>query len=195
MMLAEINLLPQKQQRNYTNFLVIFIVIFILIAASVTLYIMINQKNSELSDLEQQVTQAQKQTEVLQQQAVTSDSTNAVAELENAVTWSEKYPVDFVPLLQETTRILPEKGFFASLDYVNSSSLHLVIQFESSREAAFYLNRLKDLEVIQDVKLTTIETIQLSEEEIDVVPRYLATYQLTVNRDVLKLIAEEGTEE
>ncbi|WP_145925779.1 hypothetical protein [Bacillus weihaiensis] len=194
-MLAEINLLPQKQQRNYTNFLVIFIVIFILIAASVTLYIMINQKNSELSDLEQQVTQAQKQTEVLQQQAVTSDSTNAVAELENAVTWSEKYPVDFVPLLQETTRILPEKGFFASLDYVNSSSLHLVIQFESSREAAFYLNRLKDLEVIQDVKLTTIETIQLSEEEIDVVPRYLATYQLTVNRDVLKLIAEEGTEE
>lgn len=192
-MLAEINLLPQKQKRDYTNLLIAASLIVIIITSVMIIVSLGNQKNKEISALEQEYTLAQKQTEVLQQQANQSNESSAVSELEKAISWSEKYPVDFVPILNELTNILPEKGYFYGLDYENSSSLNLLIQFESSREAAFYLSRLKELEILENVKLSTIETVPLLNEE-ETVPRYLATYQLLIDRTVLKEIQEEDNE-
>ncbi|MBM7605744.1 type IV pilus assembly protein PilN [Metabacillus crassostreae] len=192
-MLAEINLLPQKQKRDYTNLLIAASLIVIIITTVMIIVSLGNQKNKEISALQQEYTLAQKQTEVLQQQANQSNASSAVSELEKAISWSERYPVDFVPILNELTNILPEKGYFYGLDYENSSSLNLLIQFESSREAAFYLSRLKELEILETVKLSTIETVPLQNED-ETVPRYLATYQLLIDRTVLKAIQEEDNE-
>ncbi|UPG64695.1 hypothetical protein [Metabacillus endolithicus] len=43
-MLAEINLLPQKQQRNYTNIFFILIVAIILLGATLTIFSLLNKK-------------------------------------------------------------------------------------------------------------------------------------------------------
>ncbi|WP_226667196.1 hypothetical protein [Metabacillus litoralis] len=192
-MLAEINLLPQKQKRDYTNLIIAILLLVIIITAVTIILSLGNQKNKEISALEQEYTLVQKQTEVLQQQANQSNENSAVDELEKAIIWSEKYPVNFVPILNELTKILPEKGYFYGLDYADSSSLELLIQFESSREAAFYLSRLKELDILETVKLTKVETVPLQDED-ETVPRYLATYQLLIDRTVLKAIQEEDNE-
>ncbi|MGM0874432.1 MAG: PilN domain-containing protein [Bacillota bacterium] len=195
-MLAEINLLPQKQQRNYTNLVVAVIILVIVLGATLTIITLSNQKNSELAKLEMEYQQVQQQTDVLQQQASEGNDASAVAELEKAVQWSKEYPIDFVPLLNELTKKLPDNGYFYELDYTDNSSLQLLVQFETTREVAFYLSRLKDSEILQVVKLTTVEAVQIEdEEEEDTVPRYLATYQLEIDRVALKTYAEEGNEE
>ncbi|MCM3411122.1 hypothetical protein [Metabacillus litoralis] len=53
-MLAEINLLPQKQQRNYTNILVILIVAVMLLCATLTIFSLLNKKNGQIAQLEQE---------------------------------------------------------------------------------------------------------------------------------------------
>jgi len=188
-MLAEINLLPQKQQRNYTNLLVLLSIAIVLLAGAVTVLMMVNQKNEQITQLEQEYQQVQQQTAVLQQQASQDDSSKAVAELEKAIEWSTEYPIGFVPLLNELTKNLPENGYFYSLEYANNASLNLLVQFESSREAAYYLKRLKDSELINEVKLVTVETVPLEDQE-DTVPRYLATYELSIDRNAVKAFQE-----
>ena len=193
-MLAEINLLPQKQQRNYTNIVVLLIITIILLGGTLAIFMFVNQKNQQLNELNQEYQQVQQQTAVLQQQANQDESSNAVAELEKAIEWSEDYPVDFVPLLNDLTKKLPEKGYFYRLDFVNNTSLNLLVQFESSREAAYYLKRLKDTELMDEVKLVTVEAVPLEDQE-DTVPRYLATYQLLIDRHALKAFEEEENEQ
>ncbi len=193
-MLAEINLLPQKQQRNYTNLVVVLVMAIILSGVCSTIFTFISQKNQQFAELEQTYQQLQQQSNVLQQQASQESSSKAVAELEEAIKWSEEFPVDFVPLLQELTKKLPDKGLFYSLDYVNNASLNLVVQFESSREAAYYLSRLKSSELMTEVKLLTVEAVPLEDAE-DAVPRYLATYQLQIDRNALKAVEEEDEEQ
>jgi type IV pilus assembly protein PilN len=193
-MLAEINLLPQKQQRNYTILLAGIMILVILISASLIIFTLSSQKQTKLANLEQEFAQAQQQTDVLQQQASEGSDSSAIQELEKAIQWSEQYPVDFVPLLKHLTEKLPDRGYFYRLDYIDSTSLNLLVQFETSREAAYYLSRLKDSTLLEEVKLTTVETAQLEDEE-DIVPRYLATYQLVIDRAALKKLKEEDNDE
>ncbi|MCM3441963.1 hypothetical protein AB3Z07_18840 [Metabacillus halosaccharovorans] len=193
-MLAEINLLPQKQQRNYTNLLVLLIISIVLLAGAITVFMMVNQKNEQITQLEQEYQQVQQQTAVLQQQISQNDSSKAVAELEKAIEWSMEYPIDFVPLLNELTKKLPEKGYFYSLEYANNTSLNLLVQFESSREAAYYLKRIKDSKLMNEVKLVTVEAVPLEDQE-DTVPRYLATYELSIDRNAVKAFEEEENEQ
>lgn len=193
-MLAEINLLPQKQQRNYTNLLVLLIISIVLLAGAITVFMMVNQKNEQITQLEKEYQQVQQQTAVLQQQISQNDSSKAVAELEKAIEWSMEYPIDFVPLLNELTKKLPEKGYFYSLEYANNTSLNLLVQFESSREAAYYLKRIKDSKLMNEVKLVTVEAVPLEDQE-DTVPRYLATYELSIDRNAVKAFEEEENEQ
>ncbi|MGQ4665732.1 PilN domain-containing protein [Metabacillus halosaccharovorans] len=193
-MLAEINLLPQKQQRNYTNLLVLLIISIVLLAGAITVFMMVNQKNEQITQLEQEYQQVQQKTAVLQQQISQNDSSKAVAELEKAIEWSMEYPIDFVPLLNELTKKLPEKGYFYSLEYANNTSLNLLVQFESSREAAYYLKRIKDSKLMNEVKLVTVEAVPLEDQE-DTVPRYLATYELSIDRNAVKAFEEEENEQ
>jgi type IV pilus assembly protein PilN len=193
-MLAEINLLPQKQQRNYTNLLAGIMILVILISASLFIFTLSSQKQTKLANLEQEFAQAQQQTAVLQQQASEGSDSAAIQELEKAIQWSQQYPVDFVPLLNHLTEKLPDRGYFYRLDYIDSTSLDLLVQFETSREAAYYLSRLKDSTLLEEVKLTTVEASSLEDEE-DIVPRYLATYQLVIDRAALKKLKEEDNDE
>jgi type IV pilus assembly protein PilN len=193
-MLAEINLLPQKQQRNYTNLLAGIMILMILISASLIIFTLSSQKQTKLANLEQEFAQAQQQTAVLQQQASEGSDSAAIQELEKAIQWSQQYPVDFVPLLNHLTEKLPDRGYFYRLDYIDSTSLNLLVQFETSREAAYYLSRLKDSTLLEEVKLTTVEASSLEDEE-DIVPRYLATYQLVIDRAALKKLKEEDKNE
>jgi len=194
-MLAEINLLPQKQQRNYTNLLVILIVAIMLLGATLTIFSFLNKKNEQIAQLEQEYDTAQQQTTVLQQQASQSTDSDAVSDLEKAIQWSEEYPVDFVPLLNELTKQLPEKGYFYQMDYLDSSSLELIVQFESSSETAYYLKRLKESDLLEEVKLLTVETVPIDVAAEDSVPRYLAGYKLLIDRAALKAFKEEDSEE
>ncbi|WP_175639836.1 hypothetical protein [Metabacillus schmidteae] len=193
-MLAEINLLPQKQQRNYTNILVLLMIAIILLVGTLVILMMVKQKNEQITQLQQEYQQVQQQTAALQQQASQDDSSKAVAELEKAIEWSKEYPIDFVPLLNELTKKLPEKGYFYSLEYGENASLHLLVQFESSREAAYYLKRLKDSDVMNEVRLVTVEAVPLEDQE-DTVPRYLATYELSIDRNAVKAFEKEESKQ
>lgn len=189
-MLAEINLLPQKQQKNYTNLFAAGILILILIGTALAILFLNNENKRELTVLEEEYELAQQQSAILQQQANKDNRATAVNELTKAIQWSKSYPFDFVPFLKALTKELPENGYFYRMEYTDSTSLNLLVQFETSREAAFYLSRLKDFQSLSSVKLTMVETVK-DEAEEDTVPRYLATYELKLDKDELKRTEEE----
>ena len=70
-----------------------------------------------------------------------------------------------LPVLGEVVDALPERGFLEEFTYTGAGALELGIQFDSSREAAYYLERISSTKLVSDVKLLGVETEALEEGE------------------------------
>ncbi|MFP3422721.1 fimbrial assembly protein, partial [Bacillus sp. SIMBA_161] len=71
---------------------------------------------------------------------------NEEQQLQATVEWAESYQFDTIPLLEELVSLLPARGFFQTFSYIGLDQAQLVVQFDSSREAAYYLAQLKSSE-------------------------------------------------
>ena len=200
-MLVDINLLPKKAPRK-AGLPVIIIFFLVLTAIGIGLfYWQYAAKQDSLASLQSQTLRMEETIAVQSQKIATFESSNSAAELEKIVEWARDYPIETVPVLQHLISFLPERGFFQNFAYNDDGSIDLSIQFDSSREAAFYLTKLTESEWINEAKLTGITTsaeiIDLKDQEDNVennsklindpyMPRYLALYKLSLNRQTVK---------
>ncbi|TWT08336.1 fimbrial assembly protein [Planococcus sp. CPCC 101016] len=188
-MLVDINLLPQKE-RDRPAFLIA--AISILLAAAViwaVLAFLANSHETEQAVLAAQSVQVAAEQEAIRTQLEAAQGMNEEQQLKATVDWAESYQFDTVPLLDELVSILPSRGFFDSFSYIGLDQATLSVQFDTAREAAYYLAQLKASESIESATLDSVaqnelesaeaeEGVIIEEAIIQEMPRYIATYTL-----------------
>lgn len=197
-MLVDINLLPQKEKkRGFLTVLTIVVLLLVVVSGSYS-WLLYNQKAGQIKALQAQLTSAQSLKEVLMQKKdKAADDLNAEEQLRAAITWAENDPVSTFTLLRHIASLLPERGYVRSFSFEDSGDVQLTIQFDSSREAAFFLKSLEDSPFVSRAQLLKIGTESVENEPANssvnkVLPRYIADYQLKINQPALKESAKEG---
>ncbi|MER2060955.1 MAG: hypothetical protein ABTA16_19245 [Niallia sp.] len=192
-MLVDINLLPKKEKRSNKPIYILFIFVGAAILCFIAMLFIghsIQKKNDALS---KQVHTIKEQVETSQTMLTTYENSNAAGELEKAVIWAEDYPIKTVPIIRELTSYLPERGYILSFLYNEDGTIQLEAQFDTTREAAYYLKRLMDSAWVTDVTLsklsTTTITTSIDEGALSTeqdVQRYNGSFQIFLNKETIK---------
>ncbi|MGM0844074.1 MAG: PilN domain-containing protein [Bacillota bacterium] len=192
-MLIDINLLPQKERKRRLPVYIAIALLVLTIIGTAFLLIHTNLSQQKLNNLTKDL-EMKKEFRLQQETAMNSiQSSDGLQELQTAVQWAEQYPIDTVPVLEHLTALLPERGFFRSFNYTEEGMITLNVQFDTSRQAAYFLNDLKSSKWITDAKLTSVETsegnsstetVVLPEDKI--MPRYLGQYEVSLNQLSIK---------
>jgi len=164
-MLVEINLLPKKEQKNYTVIVILLAVLLLTLVAGFFLFWQGRSYEQQISTLDNQITTTQKLAQIEQESLVGGQVTNSVAMLESAVNWATDSTVKTVPIFEHVTGLLPKRGFIQTITYSESGNVSMTVQFDTSRDSAYYLKTLLDSEWFLDVKLTSLSTNQTDSSE------------------------------
>lgn len=203
-MLVDINLLSQKE-RDRPAFIIAAISILLLAILIWAIFFFMSQANAhEQTELLAESEQLALQQAELRAELDTTIGMNEEQQLQVTVDWAENYQYDTIPLLNELVSKLPERGYFTDFSYIAPNSATLTLQFDTSREAAYYLTQLKASEAIASASLESVtnqgaastedpETIEeIDDTAIIENPRYLAVYNIIFVDD---RIPAEGTAE
>jgi type IV pilus assembly protein PilN len=200
-MLVDINLLPQKETRKKALLYSIVIIIAILFFVLVALFFLRYSLHSDVENLSSQLQKKQELRAVLENNLTGYNVSDADEQLEAAVHWAEKYPIETVPVLDHLIELLPERGFFEEFNYGENGVITLNIQFDSSREAAYYLDRLETSDWITDAKIVKLETATINDTESGTItndnslPRYIGQFEIMLNKNLIKTELEtDGAE-
>ncbi|MGG3738512.1 PilN domain-containing protein [Aeribacillus pallidus] len=191
-MIIDINLLPRKEDRHRApKYILIFIIALTLITGGIY-WFQLHIVFQKIETLEQMVNQTRQIRETEEQKSLSYTSNKAYQQLEQAVTWASQYPIQAVPIMKELISILPERGFFRHFKWMEQQTIELSIQFDSQRDAAYYFTSLTKIEWISDVQLRSIKTEPVvaddaeNNENEDVLPRYIALYEIKLNKQLVK---------
>lgn len=157
-MLVEINLLPKKQRRNFKLIGILAGAVLIMLGAGITLFWQGNSYKNELVALDNQIATTQQLVQIQQDKVVGDQASNSVATLETAVIWASEDPLKTVPIIKQVTALLPKRGFIENISYAESGTVNLTVQFDTSKEAAYYLKTLLDSEWFEKVSLSSVST-------------------------------------
>ena len=161
-MLIEINLLLRKEPKKF-NIVYLSAIAAVLILIGGVYFWQIKSVKSNVESVDQQITMTEKITEKEQQRAQTNEASTSVDLLKSAVDWANAYPIQTIPVLRHLNSLLPERGFIQSFAYSESGTVTISVQFDSTREAAYFLDSLKKSDWIEDASLNSL-TANESEE-------------------------------
>ena len=190
-MLAEINLLPRKDRKNQAKLIILLVILVMTIIVLTILGFQINALNKAevVAEHKQSILQEQldAKNEVRDQESESSEE-----KLQSAVNFAEVTSQDVIPVVGELTEQLPERGYLMDYEQVDPWTIHLTVQFDMNRDAAFYLARLKESQTFEQVFLEKITTKSENNDEtlnkLDVIemPRINARYYIKVraNEDI-----------
>ncbi|MBY0146694.1 PilN domain-containing protein [Neobacillus niacini] len=164
-MLVEINLLPQKEPRKF-NIIILIVLLALIILAGAIYYWQIQATKSELQSLDKQISMTKEIAIKEEQNADKNESQMSISLLKNAVEWANTYPIETIPIMQHLTSLLPERGFIQSFAYAEAGTVILTVQFDSAREAAYFLDNLGESEWVGEPTLNSL-TIQEKEEVVE----------------------------
>ena len=159
MMLVEINLLPQKEQTKSSLFIVLLGFLLIFIFAGVYYYFQINSVKSDITAVDREITVTQKIRAAEEKKLQDPGSADSVSKLKSAIEWANTYPIQTIPVMRQLTLLLPERGFIQSFAYTEDGTVSLTVQFDSSREAAYFLSSLKGSDWIEDASLSSLNAV------------------------------------
>lgn len=203
-MLVDINLLPIKEQKNRTLLMLVIVLGIILISGIFAIYFIKSSYEKKISEINNHILMTQQVIAEENQKIIDFEQSNSVTELKTAVNWAKEYPIKTVPLIKHLTGLLPDRGFIQSFTYEETGEIKLTVQFDTSREAAYYLKSLLDSNLVNEVFLEALATKQLadtqsnveidSEESIKYVPRYVGEYKLHINKSAVSEKEESSDE-
>ncbi|WP_187441997.1 PilN domain-containing protein [Sutcliffiella horikoshii] len=196
MMLVDIDLLPKRKSRNITTPLVYGICAFFLLFVAIILFTFSNMVNNDVETAEQDLEMTQ-QLRIAKEEAMNRPQNSSSAQrLEDTVAWAEEYPLEMVPVMQDLIRLLPERGFIQSFSYDETGLLNLSVQFDESRDAAYFLYHLNESPQYHSIDLSSISTVEVGDEEsVDVLPRYVGQYTLGFDKTAFQAMDELEEEE
>lgn len=211
-MLIDINLLPRKEYRNRAILIMVLIILIVVLSIVFLMYLQMDKVKLTERQLSSQIKVLQtKRAEAEQEYTIAQESSNVI-KLEKAVQWANDYFIETVPLLDQLTRLLSERGFFQSFSYIENGVIALTIQFDTTKEVAHYLGQLNkspyiEKAIVHSISTAPIEeqivtgdengegTVKATKKEVDgneYLPRYLAIFEITINKEYVKSIQREG---
>lgn len=207
-MLVEINLLPKKEPKSTALMATIIITSLLALVLVGLFYWQYTSKTAELKTTVDRLALTQKIAETERAKLNNYESSPSVNELEQAILWAESQKIDKVFLIQEITKILPERGFVQEMDIEEDRKINLIIQFDTKSDSSYYLSSLLELEWVEEAILTDSKSTDILEgkisEEIDTSiqilkdgnfePRYYASYEMIWNDTKLKAATKENEE-
>jgi type IV pilus assembly protein PilN len=191
-MIVEINLLPKKEPKNASVLVSVAVFAALLIAAAVVFYVLSARADEQINALTGELKQIRAMQAIEQQKQKSAQSVQEMKELHEAVQWSKNYPLKMVPLLRNMTKLLPERGFMMNFSYTGNETVTVSVQFDTSEQAAYYLKRLSDAKFVEAVQLKSVSTVNITDTsaeegmEKQVVPRYLAQYEIHIRKQALE---------
>jgi type IV pilus assembly protein PilN len=194
-MLVEINLLPQKQQRSMLIFIIAGLVFSLFMTAIIVGYFSYESKSRALEAIENEIEFTIALREIEEQKLVTGEKLGSFAEIMAKIDWISSQRISLVFLLDHLVSLLPERGYFMNYQYSDQGTVSINVQFDTPREAASYLNELNESPYIIETalqNLTTQEvTDEVSDERFHFLPRYMANYSITIDREAVKRAEEK----
>ncbi|WP_456273876.1 PilN domain-containing protein [Bacillus sp. AK031] len=192
-MLIDINLLPKKERKRRLPVYIAFGALILTLLGAAFLLLQTQLSQNELDNLAKDL-EMKKEYRLQQETAINSiESSDGLEQLQTAVEWAEQYPIETVPVLEHLTSLLPERGFFRQFSYTEDGRINLNVQFDTSRQAAYFLNDLKNSKWIGEAKLVSVETAQSNTSsetviltEDKVMPRYMGQYEIALNPGFIK---------
>jgi type IV pilus assembly protein PilN len=208
-MLVEINLLPKKEHRKSSLFVIAILIFLLLASAFIAIYIQGSSYESKMEAVDKQIDSLQKLNTAHQDKLSGDEAGNSAIKLQSALQWAEQYPMETVVLMQNIIALLPERGFIQSFEYSNMNTVLITIQYDASRDAAYYLSSLKQSEWVQEADLLNIVAVKMEEEAEEgetngsgtsdkkILPRYSAAYNIIFKPEFFKgsKNASEGGDE
>ena len=157
-MLVEINLLPQKEPKK-TGFIVSLscLVALLLMVGSYYLW-QTNSTKSDIASLDRQITMTKRIADKENKSTQTVEATSSVSQLKSAIDWAKDYPIQTIPVMRHLTSLLPERGFIQNFAYTEAGTVSLTVQFDSAREAAYFLDNLNESKWIEEASLNSLST-------------------------------------
>jgi Tfp pilus assembly protein PilN len=202
MMLVEINLLPQKERRKKAFVIALSSLLGLLIFISGAYIWQISSTKSDIKAVDNQLTLLEKATELSgDNNTQTPASSESVSLLKNAVEWADHYPLQTVPVMKHMTSLLPERGFIQTFGYTESGVITLTVQFDSAREAAYFLDSLNASEWLEEANMTTLNaeekaaedkqtsstsTAGKTEQNDEYLPRYVGQFEIKFDAETIK---------
>lgn len=164
-MLVEINLLPQKERGKKSLVIMLASFVTLLLLVSGVYFWQIQLVKSDIAAVESQITSTKKLAEIEQKNSGKNEAQMSITLLKNAVDWANNYPIQTVPVMQHLTGLLPERGFIQTFGYTETGSVTLSVQFDSAREAAYFLDNVNESEWVDEVNLSSLTAQQVEEEQ------------------------------
>lgn len=201
-MLVEINLLPKKERKSLGVILIILTAVFLGILCGILYFWQYQSNQSQLNALDQEYEMTAQTIEMEQQKVVSQENSNSVTLLTEKVKWANQYPIKTVPLLRHLIGFLPERGFIESFSYAENGSIKIEVRFDKAEEAAYYLKELSSTNVISNAMVNSLEAAPVEEEteesedgntdQLNYDPRYIGTFELTLNLLEVKKLKADG---
>ncbi|MCY8233653.1 hypothetical protein [Priestia endophytica] len=192
-MIGDVNFLPEKEPRNIAPLFLFLILIFLAIGVLLFGYIQYQEKKENISSTEAEITKVKETRESLNVPSWIGE----YHDLKNAVDWSESKKGDLNLLLTSLVEELPQNGYIEQFYLDDYNVLSLEIQLENHRDAAFYLQNLKDSSLVEKANLLSIDTSNVTEEvemQDGELSTYQATYSLIIDLEKLKKQSEKQEE-
>ncbi|OCA92402.1 hypothetical protein [Pseudobacillus wudalianchiensis] len=189
-MLVDINLLPEKEKKR-ASILIPFLLLLLLIIAGAGTFLWIQTKKNEVESVDSKLKTTVQLRETLEMsQNEPKGDEEDVKKLNDAIVWAETKKLKAVPVLNHLISLLPERGFFLEYSYTANETVRLGVQFDTSRQAAYYLSELKASEWVADAKIIAVTTSVDEEEKeakklleiTDALPRYGVEYEVALDK-------------
>ncbi|TDL77349.1 hypothetical protein E2R56_04020 [Rhodococcus qingshengii] len=156
MMLVEINLLPQKEPRKKSFFILVAALAVIFLSLGTFYILQIQSTKSDIANLDTQIKMTKDLAAIEEKNANKNESEMSITLLKGAVEWANSYPIKTIPVMQHLTGLLPERGFIQTFGYTEAGTVTISVQFDSAREAAYFLDNLNESEWIDDANLSSL---------------------------------------
>lgn len=164
-MLVEINLLPQKEPKKFAFIVTLSCLLAMIVLIGGFYFWQTQSIKDEMSSLDRQISMTQKIASKEEQTSETVESASSVNQLKSAIEWANDYPIQTIPVMRHLTSLLPERGFIQSFGYTESGTVTLSVQFDSAREAAYFLDSLNQSKWIDEASLSSLAASEQSETE------------------------------
>ncbi len=203
-MLVDINLLSNRERDRPASILAAIAILLLAAIVWAVFAYLSSGFNEQQADLATQTVQVQTEQGLLREKIESVQGMNEEQQLKATVEWAESYQFDTLPLLAELVSKLPARGFFKNFTYEGMSVATLNVQFDTAREAAYYLAQLKTSGLLASATLNSVVegaspgetsegvTVSFDEDALVENSRYLATYTLVFVDNRLPSLTPEG---
>ncbi|UZJ80420.1 PilN domain-containing protein [Fictibacillus sp. KU28468] len=195
-MLVDINLLPRKERTTFSSKLLSIGVLALLLLGSIWLGVDYYLAKQEVNQTRNDLKQEKQMADIQKQNAISTNPAVASAPLQEKIDYIKGMEIPAAELLQHLVSFLPERGYFITYKYDGGKDISIAVQFDTLPDSAQYLHELSTSPNFTDAELEKVESKKLETDDLkgekNILPRYLATYKLTLNEAAFKDLKDGG---